>query len=42
LIGQGLDDAAIWAVIQPEFGLTDKQKNYPKLNRQHYVRRGLG
>ena len=30
----GQTDAEIWSVIQPQFGLSDSKKNYPKLNRR--------
>ena len=33
MIAAGKTNAEIWAVIQPRFNLTDKQKNYPSWYR---------
>lgn len=41
LILKGLDNAAIWAEVQPAFGLDDKKRHYPAWYRGQMRRAGV-
>lgn len=40
LCEDGHDNASIWAIVQPEFGLPDRHKWYPAWYRRHHAQKG--
>ncbi len=41
LINDGLDNAAIWAIVQPEYDLEDNKRGYVSGQRIYMAKRGL-
>jgi len=41
LIRDGLDNAAIWAIVSKEFKLADEKRHYPGWYRNHMKRKGI-